>query len=112
MPGIFSNRCPICAQGAIFTGLYSMNEACPNCRTLYAREEGFFLGAMIFSYVLGIFSMVPTLVLLIFAWEAPIWAVFLVPSVQTVMLNPVLFRYSRIVWIHLAHRVEKKVDQK
>ena len=89
-----------------------MNEACPKCRTPYAREEGFFLGAMIFSYVLGIFSMLPTLVLLIFAWDAPIWAVFTVPSVQILMLNPVLFRYSRIVWIHLAHRVEKKVDQK
>jgi len=43
-------RCPVCGRGKLFAGLFSMYPACSECRTVYQREPGFFLGAIYFNY--------------------------------------------------------------
>ena len=107
--GWFSNLCPRCGRGAIFRGFYCMHEACPACGHRYGREEGFFLGAMVFSYVFGILSMVPTVVgLVFFVQDASLAAIIGLPILQILLMNPILFRYSRIIWIHLADRIDAK----
>jgi uncharacterized protein (DUF983 family) len=46
-------RCPRCRRGRMFKGLLQMNDPCPVCGLIFEREEGYFLGAMYVSYVLG-----------------------------------------------------------
>ncbi len=85
-----------------------MNEKCPACGHRFGREEGFFLGAMVFSYVLGIFSMLPTLVALVFFLDASLPAIVGLPVLQVLAMNPVLFRFSRLAWIQLADQIDDR----
>jgi uncharacterized protein (DUF983 family) len=51
---IIRQRCPVCLQGAVFRGRFEMNATCPVFGHRFAREPGFFQGAMYVSYGLGI----------------------------------------------------------
>ena len=52
-------RCPRCRQGPIFGGLIRTNEYCPQCGLRFEREQGYFLGAMYFSYALATGVLLP-----------------------------------------------------
>lgn len=78
-----------------------MNVACPGCGLPFERENGYFLGAMMVSYFLGAFSVIPTLLLLRFAFEAELFTLIAIPCLQVVGMNPLLFRYSRVIWLYM-----------
>ena len=60
-------RCPRCLSGRVWQGMFSMNEPCPVCGLRFERETGYWTGAMVASYALGI----PVLALLVLAvWLA------------------------------------------
>jgi len=103
---MFRNLCPNCYKSRAFYGLVRMHAKCPNCGYVYEREPGYFLGAMVVSYLLGAFSVVPTLLLGIFVWELQMPAIILIATLQLSILAPLLFRYSRLIWIHLDHRAD------
>jgi uncharacterized protein (DUF983 family) len=107
---IFGNRCPVCLQGAIFSGIYSMHRACQRCGYVYEREPGYFLGAMISSYFLGAMLLVPILVIGIFALHLEIQSVVAVAIVSVLAMNPILFRFSRLVWIAAETRMSQRLD--
>lgn len=43
-------RCPYCGGAGIFSSYFTLKERCPHCHTLFAYEDGYFLG----SYVINI----------------------------------------------------------
>jgi uncharacterized protein (DUF983 family) len=96
-------RCPRCRSGPVFRGLVDMYEKCPRCSYRFEREPGYFTGAMYVSYALA----VPTyagLCLLVHLLR-PGWselAVFGGAAVVFSALAPVLFRYSRVLWMNIA----------
>lgn len=97
----WQEKCPRCRTGAVFSGLVTMNPRCPHCGLLFAREPGYFLGAMYFGYALG----VPILGLLLFAAYAfwPDWSLdhlLLVALIGFIPFLPMIFRYSRLLWIY------------
>ena len=100
---ILRQRCPRCLQGKVFKGQIAMNQTCPACGHRFEREPGYFLGAMYASY----FISIPTLVLLtvLLKWLVlPSWEwqwVALLAEVPFLLLVPTLFRYSRMIWLHL-----------
>src|SRR4051794_36987382 len=101
LEGVLGNRCPRCFQGEVFYGLYRMHAECPSCQMKFEREPGYFLGAMVFSYAFGAFSMVPTVILLVFGFRASTLPLIIIPCLQVALLNPFLFKYSRLIWLYL-----------
>jgi uncharacterized protein (DUF983 family) len=98
---LWSNLCPVCHKGRIFRGFFMMNPRCPHCGEVFEKESGYFVGAMIASYFLGVFLALPVLLLSIFRFELEAaWAITLCIG-QTLLMQPFLFRYSRILWIQL-----------
>jgi hypothetical protein len=84
-----------------------MNDPCPFCGLPFLREEGGFTGAMYVSYPLSMAILIP----LYFALGAllPNLNNYLVLLVATILYLPfvgVVFRYSRVVWIHFDQRVD------
>ena len=107
MPSLWSNLCPVCHQGRIFRDLVRMNPRCPACGEVFEKESGYFVGAMIASYFLGVFLALPVLLLSIFRFELEaVWAIALCIG-QTLLMQPFLFRYSRILWIQLEARLTR-----
>lgn len=99
---LLQGRCPRCKVGKVFCGTVTMNEACPHCGLQFGREPGYFLGAMYFSYALGV--PVLGLLLLLAWWLLPstweLHELLLVALVAMVPLVPAIFRYSRLIWMY------------
>jgi uncharacterized protein (DUF983 family) len=98
--------CPVCRGAPIFAGRWRMNETCPACNTRFERAPGYFVGAMYISYALALIVLV--IMVAIFqlgafrSWPLPL--VVSLALVIYVLLVPALFRWSRILWIHIGER--------
>jgi uncharacterized protein (DUF983 family) len=96
-------RCPECGDGRIFAGSLRMNVFCSKCGLRFEREPaGYFTGAMYFSYALAIPILGGLTVLGL--WIGPTWSrgwAILFAMVAFVPFIPTVFRYSRVLFIHL-----------
>jgi uncharacterized protein (DUF983 family) len=98
---LLQQRCPRCREGKLFEKGMTMYQSCPVCHLVWERERGYFLGAMYFSYALAIVFLVLILILLKIVlpdWD-PRW-VGLIAIVIFLPLVPMVFRYSRTMWLY------------
>lgn len=102
-------RCPRCHEGHLFT--YSalnvtkfalMPEQCPVCGQTFEPEPGFYFGSM---YITFAFNVATTLVLGVFIYyllgNPDTWVYVVAVTVVTVLLTPVILRYSRALMLYL-----------
>jgi uncharacterized protein (DUF983 family) len=98
---IVRQRCPRCRQGRLFSGRFTMNDPCPVCGLLFQKEEGYFLGAMYFSYVLATAILVPLYLLAaVLLPDRDSLVMALVATAAYLPFIPLVFRYSRVLWIY------------
>lgn len=100
--------CPRCRTGRIFGGLMRMNEQCGDCGLRFEREPGYFVGAMYVSYamVLPVFCAVMAV---LWIWVVPGWSLHGVLALVLAVFMPavpLVFRYARILWIHLERAID------
>jgi uncharacterized protein (DUF983 family) len=103
--------CPRCRQGRIFLRRLTMNATCPACGLAFEREPGYFVGAMYISYALAV-PIVAGLTALLSWCVVPGWAlhwIVLLAAVLFLPAVPLVFRASRVAWIHLDHRLDPPV---
>ena len=102
---LIRQRCPQCFEGAVFVGLFRMKERCAVCGHRFERQPGYFMGAMYVSYGLGIVALLSfTLVVGLVAPGLSPAGELAIGVPAFLLLTPALFRYSRIVWMHLNYR--------
>jgi uncharacterized protein (DUF983 family) len=99
-------RCPACGEESIVQRFMRIRHHCPFCETLFKREEGFFVGAILVNVV-----ATETLIMVTYL----LW-LMLVPHRETLMLAvlfsealifPLFFyHYSWSLWLGLNHLVE------
>lgn len=100
---VLSQRCAECGEGRVFRSSLGMNETCPCCGCRFERGPGYFTGAMYFSYALGIPIIAAGTAIGRF-WLAPSWPmpwVIVAAWAAFLPLAPAVFRYSRVLFIHL-----------
>jgi uncharacterized protein (DUF983 family) len=97
---ILTLRCPRCLEGKMWRTLLSMNTECAVCGLVFEREPGYYTGAMVVSYAIAVptFGLM-VIALLIAGVDAPV--ALLVGGVIYLFLAVFIFRYSRVVWLHL-----------
>ena len=103
---IFHGVCPRCHAGAIyrrslFRGWLDIHERCPVCGLKFEREQGYYLGAMYFSYAL---SVPPVCLLVLVIWLITHWRLDRVVVAAFIAYLPAVLpmaRFCRIVWIHV-----------
>jgi hypothetical protein len=83
-----------------------MYSACPACGLIFGRENGYFTGAMIVSYILAVplLSLLCWLAWLVTGW--PVEWVILVGGLYFLPFAPAIFRSSRVIWIHFDRLVD------
>lgn len=108
LQAILKAKCPKCHEGDMFkTGAYNltqfhkMYDNCTNCGLKFEVEPGFFVGAMYVNYAFTIAIMVAVSITLnVFdSYNLQNFLIGIVGSI--ILLLPVLFRYSRILFLHL-----------
>ncbi len=103
---LLRGKCPRCREGSIFKHPASkisqfsvMNQTCPNCGISLMPEPGFYQGAMYIGYgftvaALGVIGMI-----LLLLGDPSEWVYVGVIIAVMVLLAPLNYRYSRIVYL-------------
>ena len=97
---ILRQRCPRCLRGAVFEGLLRTRAACPECGLAFDRGQGYFLGAMYYSYGISIGVGLPVAVAGWLAGWGP-GAIGIAATAAIALAAPLSFRYSRVLWLHM-----------
>lgn len=104
---VVRQRCPVCLQGKLFRSLLGMNATCPACGLQFEREVGYFLNSMFAAYTVGFLVLAPSAFLL--AWLDVSIAFFAIAiTVETIVLWPIIFRYSRVIWLHIDQMIDPR----
>jgi uncharacterized protein (DUF983 family) len=100
LAAIVKQRCPHCLHGQVFATRFQMHVQCLLCGLPCERESGYFTGAMYLSY--GVAILVTAPVWLIMVWLGrSLGEVLLVIGPLLLAGSPWLFRYARVLWLHL-----------
>lgn len=112
-------KCPRCRKGKVFTHknpyhrkFGQIEEKCSECELVYEMEQGFWYGAMYVSYAFGVGLSIPVVLILSFTSELEIFQITGVIFLMLIGLMPLLFRYSRSVWLHIFIRYDKELALK
>lgn len=83
-----------------------MNARCPHCGLKFEREQGYFLGAMYFSYAIACvaISLLALIVWALLHWDLPesVAAGFLL----FLPAGPVVTFFSRVLWIYFDQSID------
>src|SRR4051812_20467629 len=109
---MFSNHCAKCNQGQIFRYFFLMNEKCPVCGHHFELEEGFFIGSMIITYFISTMLALPVLLICVFKYEMEFPVALFLAGLMMLGTSPILYRYSKIAWIHLEERFFRAFEAK
>jgi uncharacterized protein (DUF983 family) len=105
---LLHQRCPRCRQGDVFeypstqlSKFAVMHKNCPICNQNYEPEPGFYFGAMFVAYGLIIAMVFILWLTLFFVFDDPPFSVYIIVIVIfNVLLLPLLFRYSRLIFLY------------
>jgi uncharacterized protein (DUF983 family) len=79
-----------------------MHKQCEKCGQDFEVEPGFYTGAMYVSYVFSVaIFVIVGFFLFVFLNDPEIYVYVLTILLTIVVLFPVLFRYSRVIYLHL-----------
>jgi uncharacterized protein (DUF983 family) len=100
LTAVLRARCPRCRVGRIFNHGQT-NQRCPYCDLSFSREQGYFVGALYFSYFISACFMIG----FFFAgcWLRPDWPREWLAGLAIVLfipLAPMVSRFSRVLWVH------------
>ncbi len=113
---IFNNKCPRCHEGEFLAhppyDLKHMGEIhahCSVCGLKYAKEPGFYYGAMYVAYALGValFVTLWTSFNLFFKGLSTGWQIGII-IFATVVLSPYFYALSKIIWANMFIKYDKE----
>ena len=102
-------RCPRCHQGQLFsysalnlTKFAQMPAQCPVCGQTFEPEPGFYFGSMYITFGFNVFTLLVVGVLLYYlAGNPDTWVYIVAVTAVTLLLTPVILRYSRALMLYL-----------
>jgi len=106
---IISCKCPKCRTGNMFKfpllpKWYNldMHTNCQYCGQIFEPEPGFYYGAMFVSYGFSVaITFLSGLILFNVYDEPPTWIFISLVSFLIILFLPVMFKYSRSIFLHL-----------
>jgi len=85
-----------------------MHEECPHCHVRLEPEPGFYQGAMYVSYAFTVAFLVIISVILYSLGDFSEWTYIGIIIGVMVLLAPLNYRYSRIIYLYLFGGLRKK----
>lgn len=78
-----------------------MHRACPRCGLVFEREHGYFVGAMVVSYAIGVIAYGGLTLGLWLGVGMSVELALVAGALSLIAAAPVIVRYSRVIWMHL-----------
>jgi uncharacterized protein (DUF983 family) len=93
------------------SGYDKMFHACPHCGLVYDIEPGFFTGAMYVSYAFSMIIFIVVGIALYVSLNDPsVWVYTSCTFLCTLILYPLSYRYSRVLYLHLFGGIRYRGD--
>lgn len=114
-------KCPRCHEGDIYVhkNAYNLSNAgkmhsqCPACGLDYQPEPGFYFGAGYVSYALTVAVSIAVFVALLPFVDWYQWEIYIGVIAGILLLTfPILFRYSRVIWLYFFVKYDKQAISK
>lgn len=83
-----------------------MHAVCGVCGLRFEREQGYFIGSIYVSYTATMLIAVPIVFLLVFLLDQSWTFAIGVVTALVLVLYPLIFRYSRVLWLYIDHRLD------
>lgn len=83
-----------------------MHPVCGVCGFKFEREQGYFIGSIYVSYTATMIMAFPIWFLLVFAFDQTWTLAIGVVAALVVVLYTLIFRYSRVIWMYIDHRLD------
>jgi uncharacterized protein (DUF983 family) len=114
--GVAYQLCPHCRMErifrySIFRGFPAMRAVCPLCGLKFEREEGYFVGAMIVDYGLGLVIAGAIGCVLWYFTRWPLDKTALVAFLIFLPFVPTLTRFGRVVWIYIDRLLDPEDEE-
>ena len=93
------------------SGLMLMNDVCSVCGLRFLRESGYYLGAMYVSYGLGVLTILPVATYLGAFARWPLWIVFTIMVIQTLVSMLLFLRLSRVIWLYADEAIDPQANE-
>ena len=120
LQGILEAKCPRCRQGDMFAYPVSnvlkfdkSNKTCSHCGFRFELEPGFFIGAMYISYAMSVGVLLVSAFVLYYVFgDPPLWVYIITVPVVTLLFLPLMFRYSRVLYLYMltGHEYDEKLS--
>lgn len=94
-------RCPYCGGGSVFQGWFTLKDRCPSCQTLYAYEDGYFLGAYVINLVVTELLTVAVVIYLIAGTDLEVLPMQLIGILLAVLLPLLFYPNALLIWVAL-----------
>ncbi len=116
---VLNNKCPRCHQGNFFESknpywlkkFDKMNKRCPVCNEDFERETGYYYGAMFVSYGLTVAFGVSVFLIMCVVLNFDAITFLVVFAILQILLMPIFYRASRLVWINIFVRYKEMKKQ-
>jgi uncharacterized protein (DUF983 family) len=125
LKSVLRNKCPRCREGALFTSknpyqlrkITDMPEHCPVCGQSFEPEIGFYYGTGYVSYGLSVAATVASLLIWIATigislYDNRIFWWLGIHIALMILIQPVLMRWSRSIWIAFFVRYDNSRTEK
>ncbi len=115
MNSIVNMKCPRCQEGDFFvSGPYDFKHVgethvhCSECNQKYAKEPGFYYGAMYVSYAFGVALFVAIIVLYwLFFRRFDVWTLLIIMGISSLITAPFFYHLSKVVWANFFIHYDK-----
>jgi uncharacterized protein (DUF983 family) len=96
-----AKRCPLCGNSGVFETWSRMEHSCGRCGHVFAREEGYWVGAIIVNLAVAetLFGILLVGTIILTLPDVP-WQPLLAVALVTNAIVPVIFYpFSKTVWV-------------
>ncbi len=94
-------HCPYCGGVGIFSGWFTLKERCPSCNTVYAYEDGYFLGSYVINLVFTELLTVAIVIWMIAGTDMTVLQMQLLGISMAVILPLLFFPIALLIWVAL-----------
>lgn len=92
-------RCPYCGGGGIFDGWFSLKRRCPLCHTVYAYEDGYFLGSYVVNIGVTEILTVLLVIWMIAATDMSVLQMQIIGASLAVAMPILFYPFALLLWI-------------
>lgn len=93
------HRCPNCGNATLLARWLRVHDRCRVCGLRFEKEEGFFLGALVFNYTVTALTMTIPLVVAVYLRLVGMWTALAVAAAWCVAFPFLFYPTSKSLWL-------------